>query len=134
VPNAQIAAWNAHVIPEAGVYRRQWSWAAFLNPVLWPLTHGYALLSFAEFTALLVVRFARPALLVSILWFAVVSTRFVLGVIGNRLALNGRRFESTEDFVDCERAWRNVGIILLCVAVAIVLVRFGIRVALRSSP
>jgi hypothetical protein len=127
--SAQIAAWNTNVIPDAAVYRRQWSWGAFLNPVLWPLTHGYALLSLVEFIALLAVRFTRPALLASILWFAILSTRFVLGITGNRLALNGRRFQSTEDFVDCEIVWRNAGIILFAIGIAILALRWALRAA-----
>jgi hypothetical protein len=133
VPSAQIAAWNAKLIPEAEAYRRRWSWAAFLNPVLWPLTHGYALLSLTEFASLLVVRFARPALWTLLLWLGILLTRFVLGIVGNRLALNGRRFESADDFVDCEKAWQNVGIILFAIGIAILIVRLGLHFAFRSS-
>ena len=115
------------------MYRRRWSWAAFLNPVLWPLTHGYALLSLTEFTSLLVVRFARPALWTSLLWLGILLTRFVLGIAGNRLALNGRRFESADDFVDCEKAWQNVGIILFTIGIAILILRAGLHAVLRSS-
>jgi hypothetical protein len=127
----EIAAWNAQAIPEADVFRRKWSWAAFLSPVLWPLTHGYALISLTEFAALIGVRLARLPVFVFILWLAILATRVVLGVIGNRLALDGRRFESTEDFEDCETAWRNFGIIMVAIGIALILARIGLRAASR---
>jgi hypothetical protein len=129
--NEQIAAWNAKVIPEAEVFRRTWSWAAFLSPVLWPLTHGWVLLSVTEMTILVTLRFARLGQVSILLWFLILATRVALGIVGNRLALSGRRFESTVDFVDCETAWRNFGVFCLAVTIAILVLRFGFLLTSR---
>lgn len=66
---------------------KRWSWAAFLMNWLWGISHNVwiALLCFVPF-----LNIVMP---------------FYLGVKGNELAWEHRKFESVEQFKEVQRKW-----------------------------
>lgn len=94
---------------------RRWSWAAFLMTWLWGISHNVwiSLLSFVPFVNLFI-------------WI-------YLGIKGNELAWQNRKFESVQQFHEVQKKWTQWGVGLLIVSAFIFIAMFSFIIAAFSG-
>ncbi len=80
-----------------------WNWGAFFFSWLWMFNHGYP-------------RRALLLLVLDLIPGAGLIARIHCGLAGNDIAFDGRRFESSEEYLAVQSAWRNYGLMLTLLA------------------
>jgi len=93
-------------VPPA-VEQAKWSWGAFQLSWIWLMAHnmvGWGVI------ALVANWLCSPVYLAPMIY---------LGISGNRLAWQNRRYESVEHFLAVEKIWSNWGIALFCLSIAL---------------
>lgn len=92
-----------------------WSWSAFLLNWIWGIAHNVwiALLMFVPFVNFFV--------------------SIYLGIKGNELAWENRKFESVDQFKAVQRIWTNWGIGIWVVSFIITIFTFSMMIALISG-
>lgn len=125
-----------------------WNWGAAVIPVFWLWSHQMQGFAWGVFALNLVGRFlgrqtgtAALGLVVSLIQ---IGLFFYLGVTGNKQGWQNRRFDSVEDFKDCQRRWMYWALplfllLVLIIGAAVVLPAMnaaagGVRTPPRSRP
>jgi hypothetical protein len=88
---------------------RGWNWGAFFFTWIWLLNHGLKTWGWAYLIGGIVARSITRSTNVAEISIALsvvdLGLRIALGIMGNRLAWQNRRFDGVEDFKRCERTW-----------------------------
>lgn len=92
-----------------------WNWGAFYITPFWLMFHGFGWQGAVYLVGWLL------SLFLPIIGLVLLGVSIYLGVIGNRLGWQNRRFQSIEDFRACQRiwAWWSLGLFLAFVVLFI---------------
>jgi hypothetical protein len=101
------------------LYSKSWNWGAFWLNAIWLMNHGKLVLGLAIFV-LSFVPLLGPCILL--------GSACYVGVKGNDIAYNNRKFVSIEQYVDVQDAWQTWGFAFIS---AIIL---GVIICLISNP
>ena len=105
---APAAAVNATPLPAE---LDGWNWGAFLLSWIWGIGHS-VWISFLVFASIVPV----------IGWVISIGTMIYLGMKGNELAWQHRKFESVEQFKAVQAAWTKWGVIIFVISLVLGLI------------
>ena len=119
---------------------KRWNWGAFLFNWVWALAHNswFGLLALFFPVVSFLALFASGWVL-AIVFFAgligTVAVAILLGIKGNKLAWQNRKFANREEFESVQRIWARVALITYAfiLALALLAIAAGVFIAFLSS-
>jgi hypothetical protein len=93
---------------------RKWNWAAFLVPDIWGVFNG------VPWTLALLVLVIVPFIPFEMRFVLVVGARIFLGLRGNQLAWQGKKWRSEAHFQVVQRRWLTVSVILMGILLVLI--------------
>lgn len=115
-----------------------WNWGAFAFGWIWLFNHKLPLLAVGVLALNITERALSrsgqegPSLILSL---ALLGVAIYLGIVGNRLGWQNRRFDSVEDFKACQRVWMRwaIGFLIVFLLIILAAVLTPVFVAQRAT-